>query len=232
MARVSRLRPGPEPPRVPRRRPGPDGRRGLAQTVPGRGCGAAAADEAAPRAPGEDARRAAAAPSPLPGQERSLALQGRVSQGAAPRRRDAAGLQGPGQEDGHARQGQAQRAGAALGTLQRPQPERHPPGHAGGPPVQRRRAGALPLPHHGGAPREPALREREELRQRFGVQGGDPPGPAEPGGPGGYGCDYQNKRLPIATHEIKEWQKSQQTFPRTSATTPRRATWAAARPSA
>ena len=26
----------------------------------------------------------------------------------------------------------------------------------------------------------------------------------------GYGADYQNKRLPIAVHEIKEWQKSQQ----------------------
>ncbi|CAJ1460811.1 unnamed protein product, partial [Effrenium voratum] len=26
----------------------------------------------------------------------------------------------------------------------------------------------------------------------------------------GYGCDYMNKRLPIAAHELKEWQKGQQ----------------------
>ena len=25
----------------------------------------------------------------------------------------------------------------------------------------------------------------------------------------GYGCDYQNKRLPIAVHEVKEWMKGQ-----------------------
>eukprot|EP00971_Amphidinium_carterae_P241456 4794255-Amphidinium_carterae.1 len=25
----------------------------------------------------------------------------------------------------------------------------------------------------------------------------------------GYACDHQNKRLPIAVHEIKEWQKAQ-----------------------
>ena len=25
----------------------------------------------------------------------------------------------------------------------------------------------------------------------------------------GYGCDYMNKRLPIAVHELKEWQKGQ-----------------------
>ena len=220
---------GAEPPRVPKRRRRHDGRPDVAPALLGEGCGSLAAAEAAPRAPAQDGERAAPAAGSLQRQEGSQQVQGRLPAGTPPGGQARASVQSPRDADGDAAEGQAERPRPALGPLQRPEPQRQPPGHAGGPALQRRRPGALPLPHHRGAPR--SLRPLHSgLRFPARPGRGQPTGPSQPGGRPATPATTRTSACQSPSTKSRSGRRATSSWKRSCGTTRTPATSAPARP--
>eukprot|EP00971_Amphidinium_carterae_P129434 2563678-Amphidinium_carterae.2 len=122
-------------------------------------------------------------------------------------------MQGPRRVYGDACERQEEHARYDMGAHERPQPQWNAPCSTGKSAVQLRRTSAISLPHHRCYAQQPALPRQPSPRCLPTTWTEGPRcctgGTANSSGSSWLCLRLSNKRLPIAVHEIKEWQKAQ-----------------------